>query len=51
MSKSCWITLCVWSVIFILGEWEQGPEIAQRHAGVKAEERASTAPREKQIKK
>lgn len=26
---------CVWSVIFILGAWEQSPEIAQRHASVK----------------
>lgn len=33
--KSCWIRLCVCSVIFILGAREQSPEIAQRHVGVK----------------
>lgn len=35
MSKSCWIGLCVWSVIFILGAWEQSPEFARSDAGVK----------------
>jgi len=35
MSKSCWIGLCVWSVIFILDAWEQSPEFAQNDAGVK----------------
>lgn len=35
VSKSRWISLCVWSAIFILGVWERSPEIAHRHAGVK----------------
>lgn len=35
VSKSRWIRLCVWSVIFILGAWEWSPEIAHRYAGVK----------------